>query len=335
MTRNDPPFPADLLRRLCEVLGDTDRGLTGSEIGRLLAQRRLADPGEGITKRERLYTALANAQARFQNGVPVLNFVRDAMAPVSYTGARHGLFHDRRARVNEVLCFYGLEVREDGKFGRVTAARTVSEAAARTARLRSELERRGVHADVLRYCSEELLQNNCFHAVFEATKSVADKIRLRTGLQTDGTSLVDAAFSGSTPMLIINDYRSETEQSEQRGFTNLLKGLFGTFRNVTAHAPKVQWPMAEDDALDLFSLASYVHRRLRRTHPDKARAARLLADKYRLPDVSNSLSELNSARKAMAYGDTVFPQLDAQDVASEVEQYVDAVAALLETDEEE
>lgn len=154
---------------------------------------------------------------------------------------------------------------EDGRFGRVTVARTASEAAARTARLRSELERRGVHADVLRYCSEELLQDNCFHAVFEATKSVADKIRLRTGLGSDGSALVNAAFTGSPPLLVINSYRSETEQSEQRGFVHLLNGLFGHFRNVTAHAPRVQWPIAEDDALDLFTLASYLHRRLDRT----------------------------------------------------------------------
>ncbi len=269
MKGEDPPFAPDLLRRLCDVLADTDHGLTGTEIGRLLAQRGLEDPSPGITKRERLYAALAAAQARYQNGVAVLNFVRDAMAPVSYTGARQGLFHDRRARVNEVLCFYGLEVLEDGRFGRVKVARTTSEAAVRTARLRSELERRGVHADVLRYCSEELLQDNCFHAVFEATKSVADKIRLRTGLGSDGSALVSAAFTGSPPLLVINSYRSETEQTEQRGFVHLLNGLFGHFRNVTAHAPKVQWPIAEDDALDLFTLASYLHRRL-----DRARSGR-------------------------------------------------------------
>jgi uncharacterized protein (TIGR02391 family) len=250
------------------VLGDTTLGLTGSEIGQLLAQRGLEDPGPAITKRDRLYDALAASQARYGNGVAVLNFVRDAMAPVSYTGSRQGVFHDRRSRVNEVLCFYGLEIREDGRFARVTVAQTASEAAARTARLRSELERRGVHHDVLRYCSEELLQDNCFHAVFEATKSVADKLRLRTGLRSDGAKLVVQALTGSPPLLIINNHRSETEESEQRGFVHLLNGLFGHFRNVTAHAPRIQWPIAEEDALDLFTLASYLHRRLDRARSE-------------------------------------------------------------------
>ena len=33
----------------------------------------------------------------------------------------------------------------------------------------------------------------------------------------------------------------------------LLKGMFGTFRNVTAHAPKIAWPIDEQDALDLLT----------------------------------------------------------------------------------
>jgi len=43
---------------------------------------------------------------------------------------------------------------------------------------------------------------------------------------------------------------------------NLLKGLFGTFRNTTAHAPKFTWRIKEQDALDILSMVSLVHRRL-------------------------------------------------------------------------
>jgi uncharacterized protein (TIGR02391 family) len=42
--------------------------------------------------------------------------------------------------------------------------------------------------DVLRYCKEELVVDNYFHAVFEATKSVAEKVRSKTGLTTDGAA---------------------------------------------------------------------------------------------------------------------------------------------------
>lgn len=36
----------------------------------------------------------------------------------------------------------------------------------------------------------------------------------------------------------------------------------GTFRNTTAHAPKIHWPINEQDALDILTLASLLHRRL-------------------------------------------------------------------------
>lgn len=74
--------------------------------------------------------------------------------------------------------------------------------------------------------------------------------------------LVDAAFGGANPILKINSFVTDTEKSEQRGFTNLLKGLFGTFRNPAAHALRIEWNMEEIDALDLFSLVSYAFRRI-------------------------------------------------------------------------
>jgi hypothetical protein len=36
--------------------------------------------------------------------------------------------------------------------------------------------------DVLKFCREELVADNYFHAVLEAVKSIADKLRVRTGL---------------------------------------------------------------------------------------------------------------------------------------------------------
>src|SRR6185312_5048764 len=107
---------------------------------------------------------------------------------------------------------------------------------------------------VLRFCREELLAENYFHAILEAAKSVADKLRERTGLTDDGATLVDRALAGDLPLLVINSFSSETEKSEQRGFANLVKGLFGMFRNPTAHAPKIEWAVNKEDAEDVFTL---------------------------------------------------------------------------------
>ncbi|WP_434391562.1 TIGR02391 family protein [Melittangium boletus] len=126
------------------------------------------------------------------------------------------------------------------------------------------LEDRGVHPDVLRFCKPELVDGNYFHAVLETTKSVAQKIRDRTGLLIDGVQLVNEAFTfnGVVPYLALSSLSTPTEQGEQRGFMTLLSGVFGTFRNPVAHAPRVSWQVSEQDALDLLTFASYLHRRL-------------------------------------------------------------------------
>ncbi|SET67690.1 TIGR02391 family protein [Nitrosomonas marina] len=60
----------------------------------------------------------------------------------------------------------------------------------------------------------------------------------------------------------MNGLSTDTELSEQKGLTNILVGLVGAVRNPTAHAPKVKWEMTEQDALDILSLVSFVHRKL-------------------------------------------------------------------------
>jgi uncharacterized protein (TIGR02391 family) len=242
-------------------LADTVDGLTGSEIGRLLEQSRIKDSDPTMTKWKRLYNALAASQQSAASGTPVLNFIHHGLAPARYVG-QPLVFEHRRSVVNVTLAFLGLRFEENGKFRSVAAASTLNDAEERASRLRAILHARGVHPDVLRFCRAELLQDNYFHAVLEATKSVAEKLRRRSGLATDGSELVDQTLSGPDPILRLNSLSSQSEKSEQSGFVNLLKGLFGVFRNPMSHAPRASWPIAEIDALDLLSLASYSHRRI-------------------------------------------------------------------------
>jgi hypothetical protein len=66
-----------------------------------------------------------------------------------------------------------------------------------------------------------------------------------------------------------------------------------------------------------------------KTHPAKAKAAKTLASNHDLPDVSGLLYELNMARKSEAYGDVAFPSdLDAEEVCTEIEAFVEAVEDL-------
>jgi uncharacterized protein (TIGR02391 family) len=155
-----------------------------------------------------------------------------------------------------------MELQQDGKLTQAGATTTISAARQRAAELRGTLQDRGVHPDVLSFCREELLADNYFHAVLEATKSLAQKIRDKTRLTEDGAGLVDRALGGPSPVIVINGFASENERSEQKGFVMLCKGVFGMFRNPAAHAPKISWKMSKTDAEDLMSLLSLAHRRL-------------------------------------------------------------------------
>lgn len=227
----------------------------------MLADIKVADPAPGMTKWKRLYNALVERQNHDQNGDRVFAFIARALEPARYTG-RGELYRAMLDDLNVTLSYLGFEFQEDGRFHTCRPVSTLSEAEARASRMRPLLAGRSIHPDVLAFCRAELLQNDCFHAVLEASKSVAAKIRDRTGLTSDGAELAQAAFGGPSPLLRINAFVSETEKGEQRGFVNLATGLFGTFRNPTAHEARIQWPLSEEDALDLFALASYVHRRI-------------------------------------------------------------------------
>jgi len=63
-------------------------------------------------------------------------------------------------------------------------------------------------------------------------------------------------------MIKINDLSSETKESEHKGFANLIKGVFGMFRNTAAHSPKIIWEINEHDALDILLTISLIHRKL-------------------------------------------------------------------------
>ena len=258
------PLPANAVEGVANILGDTNRGFTGSDIARLLDRCDIADINPDDTKRHRLRDALLARQHQDRASNAIVGFLIDAMAPVSYADD-HALFEYRQDALNHVLVHAGLKIRDDGSVRHTTQAHTLSEAAQLGNRLRAELTRRGTHVEVLRYCREEILRQDLFHAVFEATKGLSERIRNMTGLTTDGAILIDQALApgkSRLPALAINTLQSETERSEQTGLANLAKGAFGMFRNVTAHAPKITWTIEEPDALDLFTTLSLIHRRL-------------------------------------------------------------------------
>jgi hypothetical protein len=76
MNDTQPLFTKSQLEAIAAALADTSEGLTGSEIGHLLATCRLSDPTPSMTKRHRLYNAFAESQNSRQDRRAILAFNR-------------------------------------------------------------------------------------------------------------------------------------------------------------------------------------------------------------------------------------------------------------------
>ena len=158
------------------------------------------------------------------------------------------------------MSYVGYELQSSGRFIEVTRANTISEAQQRANDLLANLKIRNAHTEIFTYCTAELVDRNYFHAVFEACKGLFARIRNMSLINTDGIQLVQYVFNH--PVLVINSYQSKQEKDEQKGFEAILEGICNMFRNPEAHQPKIEWPISEQDALEILSLISYCHRRL-------------------------------------------------------------------------
>lgn len=252
-----PSFSEGQIEALARLLGDYG---TGDEISRFLLSRGLVDNSGQSTKWRRLNWVFLDCQLRYKCANKVLDFIQCFLAPTRFVG-RNQDFETIRQRLNPILAFSGLEFEQDGTVRRCDTARTLDEAEERSKTIRAKFQGRRIHPEVLKYCRAELMQDNYFHAVFEATKGLAQRIRDMSGIQADGAALVDQVFSIERPVLAINSLQTETEKSEHKGFASLLKGCFAAVRNPLAHEPKVLWH-GEEDAADYFSLISLLHRKL-------------------------------------------------------------------------
>ena len=74
-------FSQSELEAIAAALGDTSEGLTGSEIGHVLATLKIADPDPTMTKWKRLHNAFVARQNHSQNRPAILEFIRQAMKP--------------------------------------------------------------------------------------------------------------------------------------------------------------------------------------------------------------------------------------------------------------
>ncbi len=84
---------------------------------------------------------------------------------------------------------------------------------------------------------------NYSHAILEATYFLSSLLRERAGIDGDGVSLVGQALGGDSPKLKLNAFQTESEKNIQKGFEQILRGIYQGIRNPRSHEP-----IADDQA---------------------------------------------------------------------------------------
>lgn len=118
------PIPSEVLENICRVIADTNTGLTGTEIGRLLSESLITDTDPNITKWRRLFNAFANVQNKQKCSNNILTFIQKAMQPVRYID-NNELFEFRLMELNKRLGFVGLELSKESKYRNVEKVTTI------------------------------------------------------------------------------------------------------------------------------------------------------------------------------------------------------------------
>lgn len=261
---NISPFDNGTLESIARRIGDL---YTGSQLTGILNQTgvQVFDPGQPVTKWYRIYDSVSKQQTLQGDGRPLLKLLSVTFDPRNLSICRSDYdVSGVRAEVNTIMSLDGFRVRDDGAIVSVCRTSTLEEARRHSNQLRTFLEQRGAHHEVLKCCRPELLKNDddYYEAVYESIKGLAERVRQITGIELDGRQLFQTVFSTKNPKLRINDCTTETERNEQTGIRLLAEGLFAAVRNPISHNPRLKWYLNEQDALDYLSVVSFLHRKI-------------------------------------------------------------------------
>lgn len=182
--------------------------MTGSQMNEIFRECGVRDTSNESTKWKRIYYTFLARQEIDGSPNAFLNFIKKSLKPVRFINGQNGDYDEILLEINKPLMLIGLQMTNEGKLLKIEAATTISEVERRTRDLVSELQKRHIHQDVIKCCKEEYLQENYFHAIFEAAKSLSEKVREKTGMQDDGSNLFNNAFAVNNPRLAINSLQT-------------------------------------------------------------------------------------------------------------------------------
>jgi uncharacterized protein (TIGR02391 family) len=92
-----------------------------------------------------------------------------------------------------------------------------------------------LHSVIARAASQLYRDGHYANAVEDSVKALNNLVRLHSGHEGDGTTLMETVFSPKKPILRFNDLKDESDFNEQKGFMMMFSGAVAGLRNPRAH----------------------------------------------------------------------------------------------------
>ena len=175
-------------------------------------------------------------------------------------GWLEGYFHappptEVRTRITSLLAQQGWHVQD----GRLVIGERIRVEPGKVSPLGRDARLAALHADI-RQVTERFVEDHLDVAIFEAFKAINNRVKEMTGLDLDGSALMDEALGPSNPRVVFTDLSTKTGRDIQQGLHFMFKGAVQGIRNPDAHEQFK--PLDEEEGLEELAFASMLMRRL-------------------------------------------------------------------------
>lgn len=252
-------FDAQSIETISRIIGNI---MTGSTITKMLEQLNIEDNSNQSTKWRRLDFVMRETQTTYGCGNKVLEIIKYVFHPTSSWFSDNNEYKSSINEINKCISFYGYEAQEDGNIHLIKSSKTRTQANERYDLLKSKLIERNIHPQILEFCTLDIVNEDYFSIIFEASKSVYDRIRKMTGITLDGNRLIYTCFDLKYPIIVFNSLKTDTEKNLYNGLKNILLSIAQIGRNPKAHTPKIYSYDSLDNCLDILNLISFSHKML-------------------------------------------------------------------------
>lgn len=109
-----------------------------------------------------------------------------------------------------------------------------------------------LHPEVDRAAGRLYRDGHYANAIEDAVKALNALVRLRSGIEDDGSNLMERVFSPKDPVLKFNGLADQSDKNEQRGFMMMFSGAVAGLRNPRAHK------LIQDDAERALEFIAFV-----------------------------------------------------------------------------